>query len=28
MTSILPNINHFGTVANRPDYPTNLAFLG
>ncbi len=24
----LPNLNHFGDVAGRPDYPVNLGFMG
>ncbi len=24
---ILPNLKHFGTAANRPDYPTNMGFM-
>ena len=27
LPGILPNINHFGAVAGRPDYPTNLGFM-
>jgi hypothetical protein len=25
--SILPNLRHFGAVAGRPDYPSNLGFM-
>ena len=25
---ILPNLQHFGTAAGRPDYPTDLGFMG
>ena len=28
MANILPNLRHFGTTAGRPDYPTNLGFMG
>jgi uncharacterized protein (DUF1501 family) len=28
MANILPNLRHFGTAAGRPDYPTNLGFMG
>lgn len=27
LPQVLPNINRFGTVAGRPDYPTNLGFM-
>ncbi|MES2949369.1 MAG: DUF1501 domain-containing protein [Pseudomonadota bacterium] len=27
LAGILPNLRHFGTAANRPDYPTNLGFM-
>ena len=27
MTSVLPNITHFGAAAGRADYPTNLGFM-
>ena len=28
MNDILPNLRHFGATAGRPDYPTNLGFMG
>ena len=28
MSGILPNLSRFGTAAGRPDYPTNLGFMG
>ncbi len=28
LAGILPNLRHFGAAAGRPDYPTNLGFLG
>jgi uncharacterized protein (DUF1501 family) len=28
LNAILPNLRNFGTAAGRPDYPTNLGFLG
>jgi uncharacterized protein (DUF1501 family) len=28
LSGILPNLRHFGVGAGRPDYPTNLGFLG
>ena len=27
LAGILPNINHFGATAGRPDYPVNLGFM-
>ncbi len=27
LAGVLPNINRFGAVAGRPDYPTNLGFM-
>ncbi len=27
LPGVLPNINRFGAVAGRPDYPTNLGFM-
>ena len=27
LAGILPNLQHFGTAAGRPDYPTDLGFL-
>lgn len=28
LAGILPNLRHFGAAAGRPDYPTNLGFMG
>ena len=28
LAGILPNLRHFGTAAGRPDYPTNMGFMG
>jgi hypothetical protein len=28
MGGILPNLKNFGVAAGRPDYPTNLGFMG
>ena len=28
LAGILPNLRHFGSTAGRPDYPTNLGFMG
>ncbi len=28
LSGILPNLHHFGAGAGRPDYPTNLGFMG
>ena len=28
MAAILPNLRRFGSGAGRPDYPTNLGFMG
>ena len=28
MTTLLPNLKNFGPAAGRPDYPTNLGFMG
>jgi uncharacterized protein (DUF1501 family) len=28
MGNLLPNLKNFGTAAGRPDYPTNLGFMG
>ena len=28
LNGILPNLRHFGSAANRPDYPQNLGFMG
>ncbi len=28
MSGILPNLRHFGAAAGRPDYPTNMGFMG
>ena len=28
LAGILPNLRHFGTAAGRPDYPSNLGFMG
>ena len=27
LPGVLPNINHFGAAAGRPDYPVDLGFL-
>jgi uncharacterized protein (DUF1501 family) len=28
MGNLLPNLKNFGVAAGRPDYPTNLGFMG
>ena len=28
LAGILPNLRRFGAVAGRPDYPTNMGFMG
>ena len=28
LAGILPNLRRFGVAAGRPDYPTNLGFMG